>query len=578
MSVRLKPMLICAAALAAVLFLSARCVGQNVKTAEPTKGSITGRVLNSAGEPLVGASVYAGSIADPRRSQTVKVNENGNFKVDGLSAGLYRVWASSPGYVPSVQSNPSASNFYHIGDTANFTLNKGAVITGKISGPNGPMITVGVFAIRVRDEEDKRLPTPVIARERATDDRGIYRIYGLSPGTYLIMAARARVGMIGPSAYDNDTPTYFPSSPRDTASEITVREGDEVTADIQYRAEPGHAISGQVAGVVESQGPISGNATVTLIDVRNRLATFSVGTSSYDNFKFALSGIPDGEYELFAFQFLQSRDDLRSKPRRILLRGADVSGVTLTVAKQAAIEGRVLFESDPKLECGKREETARQETIVYGRRYEPEKGSDKNAAPAQPDVSLPMSNYVALDVGDAKGTFRLRNLPPGTYRIDPRAPGDGWYLRSISTGLSISDSVSVRLGEAVSGLTVTFAEGAGALRGSVAPKGDRLPKSTYVYLVPAEKENATTVFRYFEARLRGDGSFSIDNIAPGEYFIVALKPDNDAPSSSAIAIRQNLTLRNTVVREAEKLKQKLSVKPCERLENYDLTFTSPSNP
>jgi hypothetical protein len=117
------------------------------------------------------------------------------------------------------------------------------------------------------------------------------------------------------------------------------------------------------------------------------------------------------------------------------------------------------------------------------------------------------------------------------------------------------------------------------VRGSVAAsKGTRLPKSAFVYLIPAEKENAATLYRYFEARLRGDGSFSIENIAPGEYFIVALKPDNDAPSSSAIAIRQDSTLRNTVVREAEILKQKLSVKPCERLDNYDLTFNGATNP
>jgi hypothetical protein len=441
------------------------------------------------------------------------------------------------------------------------------------------MIGVGVFAMRVRDEEGKRLPTPAIWRERATDDRGVYRIYGLSPGTYLVMTARSRMGMIAPSPYDNDTPTYFPSSPRDTASEITVREGDEVTADIEYRAEPGHAISGQVAGVVESQGPISSNASVTLIEVRDRLATFSVGTSSYDNFKFAFSGIPDGEYEVSAFQFLQTREQLRSKPRRIVLRGTDVPGVTLTVAKQAAIEGRLLFESDPKLECGKREETAGQETVVYGRRYEPEKRPENNAAPAQADVSLPMSNYVAMEAGDAKGAFRLRNLPAGSYRIDPRAPGEGWYLRSISNHLSIGDSVSVRAGETVSGVTVTFAEGGAAVRGSVAtPKGDRLPQSAFVYLLPAEKENAATSFRYFEARLRSDGSFSIDNVAPGEYLIVALRSDNDAPSSTAISIRQDLTLRNTVVREAEKLKQKLSVKACERLDNYDLSFTSAPNP
>src|SRR5262249_26242688 len=153
----------------------------------------------------------------------------------------YRVWASMPAYIPSIQPGIASSNLYHVGDSATLSLSRGGVITGKVSAANGPMIAIGVFAIRVRDGEGKRLPTPLLTRERATDDRGIYRIYELSPGSYLIMVAKPRSGLIAPSAYDQDTPTYFPSSPRDTAGEILVREGEEITADVQYRAEPGHA-------------------------------------------------------------------------------------------------------------------------------------------------------------------------------------------------------------------------------------------------------------------------------------------------------------------------------------------------
>ena len=84
----------------------------------------------------------------------------------------------------------------------------------------------------------------------------MYRFYGLLPGGYLISAARPRIGFIAPSPYDNDAPTYFPSSTRDTAAEVIVRDGEEMTADIQYRAEPGHAISGKVAGVeIEAAKP-----------------------------------------------------------------------------------------------------------------------------------------------------------------------------------------------------------------------------------------------------------------------------------------------------------------------------------
>ena len=124
----------------------------------------------------------------------------------------------------------------------------------------------------VRDDDGKALLSAVVIRERLTDDRGIYRIYGLPPGAYLIVAGGAQQfgGPPAYSAYANDSPIYFPSSARDTASEVVVRNGEEITADIQYRSEPGHSISGTVGGLVQLQTQTSFGATIGLIAVRDR--------------------------------------------------------------------------------------------------------------------------------------------------------------------------------------------------------------------------------------------------------------------------------------------------------------------
>src|SRR5438034_250511 len=265
--------ILCLAGVALLLLVAPKCWAQqstaSTKSSEKSNGVITGRVVSSGGESLPGAVVYTGSLAATTRSHTATVDDNGDFKIDGLEAGLYRVSASAPGYVPAFQpSLTDSQSYYHIGDSVMLTMVKGGVITGTVSGPRGPAIAVGVHAIRVRDEDGKALSAPMQFRERSTDDRGMYRFYGLSPGAYLVSVARPQIGLIAPSAYDNDAPTYFPSSTRDTASEIVVRSGEEITADIQYRAEPGRAISGKVAGVVESQTQFSSGATITLVDVR----------------------------------------------------------------------------------------------------------------------------------------------------------------------------------------------------------------------------------------------------------------------------------------------------------------------
>lgn len=561
----------------------------NTKSTERPNGAITGRVLNSAGEPLPGAIAYVGSLNGTRR-QTATVDNHGDFKVDGLEGGLYLISAGMPGYVQWHQPGPTDSpSYYHVGDSVTVTMIKGAVITGTVTGPNGPVVAVGVYATRVRDEEGKPLPASYAYRERSTDDRGVYRFYGLAAGAYLVSAAKPQSGLIAPSAYDNDTPTYFPSSTRETASEIVLRAGEEISADIQYRKEPGHVVSGKVAGVFQSATQFSQGASINLTDLRDRTAIMNTGTFPNGNFGFAIYGVPDGEYEVSASQYLQSRDSLTSQPRRVSVRGADVTGIVLTLAPQASIEGRLVFENDPQAGCAKRRETAAQETIVFGRRNAPEKKTDGGAkAPEPPEVSLSATNYVSTGVGDAKGAFTLRNLPPGSYRIDPRPPASGWYIRSVATGPTqpasarnavtsvVRDGITVRTGERALGLTVTVTEGAANIRGRIiVTDGQTIPIGLRVYLVPAERESVDNVLRFYEGRLDNDGSFAVDNVAPGRYWIIArLVPETEAPVRS---IRQNSTLRSQVLAEAQTSKKEVVFKPCEQLKDYELQYT-PANP
>ena len=84
------------------------------------------------------------------------------------------------------------------------------------------MVVVPVRAYMIRDSRGQptRYGTP--SQERTTDDRGVYRIYGLAPGTYLVAAGGGRSSAYSVSAYATDAPTYAPSSTRDTAAEVVV--------------------------------------------------------------------------------------------------------------------------------------------------------------------------------------------------------------------------------------------------------------------------------------------------------------------------------------------------------------------
>ncbi len=86
---------------------------------------------------------------------------------------------------------------------------------------------------------------------------------------------------------------------------------------------------------------------------------------------------------------------------------------------------------------------------------------------------------------NAQGEFTNHGLAPGHYRFSARPINQQWYIKSITlpgSGRNMRhvgrDGLTLNLGERVSGLTITVAEGGASLRGQViaAKEGERLPR------------------------------------------------------------------------------------------------------
>jgi hypothetical protein len=556
--------------------------------------NINGHVDGQGGETMNGATAMAAQFGGSVQPRSAIVDSSGDFKFDALDPGVYSVSAFMPGFVSPPISPDEPRHYYHPGDSVNLTLIKGGVITGTVTtATNGPVVAAAVHAFRIKDVNGQAEPVPVQPRERQTDDRGVYRFYGLAAGTYVISVGgqgRAYVELFL-GAYDNDVPTYAPSSTRDTAMEVLVHSGEEMTADIQYRGESGQAISGTLAGLaqltVQNMGIATG--TITLTDVASRAVVMTAPASSLTNNSFAFSGVPDGEYEILGQQFLPSRDYFASDPVRVKVQGADVTGINLILNPLASIAGRVVLESNPPADCVKHRAWALPETVINVRRSKSETNSSTGkSAQGPPIIEIPLgySNQSADSVPDAKGDFLLRNLRRGNYRIDSQLPGTGWYLRSISIGnpnptVKASDpniprdGINLKPGEKFSGLNVILTEGAARLRGHLAGvEGQRVPAGLRVYLVPAERENAENVLRFFEAAAEADAGFAIDNIAPGRYWIIAGASEGDP--AKVKSVRQDSALRARLVHEAEALKKEISFKPCEQTKDYELPWAAQS--
>ena len=578
---------------------------ENAQPAPPSTGVITGRVVDSSGQPLTGALAYATAIGSRVPPRGAVVDADGAFKLEGLETGVYSIWASAPGFVtesPFVAPD-APRRYYRPGDTVTISLVKGGVITGAVTTATGqPVVAVVVHAMRVRDADGQPVEGVSQPRERQTDDRGIYRIYGLPPGTYVISAGgpgQFYSGLSGP--YDVDVATYAPSSTRDTAVEIGVRSGEEaIGVNIQYRGEAGHAISGTVTGGLQNQPATQAGfygASVVLTAVQSRTMLMFASASSYSGYTFEFYGIPDGEYELTAQRSLPSGEATAAEPRRINVKGADVTGIALALVPLSSIVGQVMVESHPELNCAKRRATALRETLITARRDpKPETKSAENqkekaGVNTETKVPISLSNTSAEGVPGEKGEFTLRGLRSGSYRIESYLPGSGWFVRSITMGSPSPnatatkrtdaniprDGITLKSGERVSGLTVTIAEGAASFRGRLTvAEGQSLPPNLRVYLVPAEKEGVADVLRFFETRADTDGSFALGNIAPGHYWMVGRAADESEPATVR-PIRLDSGLRSQVVKEAEKTRNEIQLQPCQRIVDYEIRYPPAAN-
>jgi hypothetical protein len=541
------------------------------------KGSITGRVVSDSGQGLMLAAVTANT---PGWSSTgtpfTATDEDGGFQLAGLASRAYTITAFSPGYVfPRREDGPS---FYRVGDSVTIRMLKGGVITGTITSATGePMVGVPVNAIRVRDSEGKPAHgTASGTQDRSSDDRGIFRIYGLEAGIYLVSTGGHR--SFPPTPLDRDVPTYYPSSTRDTAVEVSVRSGEETSGiDIRYRGEMGRAVSGTVSGNTNAKPNLAAVSVMLYRAKADSPEATTFVSNMAPNGSFAFYGVADGQYEVMAQRLSgASADTVASAPRPITVRGADVTGLDLALSPLGRISGRVVVEaltSDSQSDCKNVTRVTAQETVVAARRYE-----KNDTSPSH----LPARIFA---VPDDKSSFSLNSVGAGYYHLEARLPGDGWYLKSVTAppsqggaarkGSAASTNqaivpVSVKGGERVEGLTVTIAEGAGALGGRVTVKeGSRLPDGVRAYLVPVEQEYANAPWRYGESVIRSDAGFAFAGVAPGRYWIDDGKyPEETSPEGETYRTARSAANRKALRQQAEASGQTVDIKACQHINDY----------
>ena len=493
-----------------------------VRTAvkEPAKETISGEVVDETGHPLMNIAVMVIGTSGERTTKSEATDENGKFLVRDLQPGAYRMQFRAPAYVQdeNFSRTPDGSpRVFRTGEHVAVTLSKGGVITGTVTDQSGnPIVGVNVTAVRIRQTEEPSVSVDSGGSNRITDDRGIYRLYGLRQGSYYVYAGAGNTyGRPGP--FDKDAATYYPSSNRDTAAIVNVLASQEVPGiDIRYRGERGFSISGSVTGAVERF------VSFSLVLSGNPTPLASAFSQEVDGRNvFAFSSLANGDYKIVASSSDTKSGRVASGTANVSIKNGDIEGVVIKLSPMATISGRVVISQSTDAKCEAMAVPGPENIMLSAR---PEKKTVDN-------VYVNAANDVSAQ---PNGEFRITGLLGGGYRLRSFLPSDEAFIRSIEgprpqagaaarAANTPPESIALADGENLSGLTINAVGGGGSAYVHAELTGFDRENSIvpHLYLVPSEKERAGETLRFAESSISDDGSFVFRNLAPGKYFLVS---------------------------------------------------------
>src|SRR5262245_33495471 len=324
------------------------------KAAGGGNATISGRVAIK-GEPARNILVYlhpqnSSARSNPDAYLRARTDESGQFRITGVAAGDYFIIPLAPAFVYFADDE-----FHPRGKTLKVSegenvenidieLYRGGVITGRVTDSQGhPFVRKLVQLRRFEKKNGQLIPTSVYGSLEMyiTDDRGVYRLYGLEVGRYLVsVGIPSSAGEITNSSSGTFYPqTFHPKAANESeAKVIEVSEGSEnAGVDITVlEAKPTLAISGRVIDADTAQ-PVEG-ILLAYKAPTERLGDFhscSGGGRSGANGEFSVKGMAPGKYQLAAFP--ESGSEFFSDPVSCDLSDGDVTGIEIKVRRGGTI-------------------------------------------------------------------------------------------------------------------------------------------------------------------------------------------------------------------------------------------------
>ncbi len=543
----------------ACFLLSALLASAQESAPAANASSIAGMVVKEPGsQPL--KKVLVQVVAEDQKqggNYTATTDADGHFRIENVVPGRYRLFLEKTGLVEvngrgfkadtnvfTVQAGQSVEDLL-------FRMLPTAIISGRVTDEDGdPMSGVRVVAQKKKPGKTTR----ETAGSESTNDLGEYRLSGLFPGQYWIVAMpppdmrdyekqreKSPQGD-NPSDAPPDTryvTTYYPGTyDALQASAVTLKAGDEMPVSLTLVPARTYRVRGIVTGVTVGQKP-----TVELIPkAGDSVRSSEVGPDG----QFEVLGVAPGSYLARASAGMDSQP--LTAHQNINVVAADVEGVKLAPLPSFKLSGHLRVEGRASGELTQYSVNLRAGEL-----------------PEDPGFFMSLDFFGANAPVDRLGYFEWKNVIPGNYIVQVYGgDGQGFFLKSVALGGRDIATGFTASGPASLDLLVSYK--GGTVEGTVVDKekdvGDPHPVANATVVAVPDEKYRRLLDHFGTGSSDQQGRFTIRGLAPGSYALYAWQDLEDGVWHDAAFLKsQEANGKPLKVEEGSRQQVELKISP-----------------
>jgi len=494
--------------------------------------TVQGQIIQQpGGQPIRKASVTLSATGEeqPGAADLVAVTDaDGHFKIEDVRPGTYRVGYDHSGFVDAEKRHHGNRMLLalepgqEIKDLL-FHMAPAAVITGKVTDIDGdpaPGVEVTALPPHFWQASD-----PIPSGWGVTNDLGEYRISGLAPNRYTILAGPSsrlpRPAQSAKAAEKNGlvyVATYYPGTPeRSRALSLDLHAGEEVPANITLAVAQLFHVRGQVTNLpIEARD----GANIMLRPLDEGFGRHVSPWPVDNEGKFDISGVFPGSYRVLLTSGTFRHPSMMRGDQTVQVTTADVEGLRISPVPNGQVRGRFRMDNGAKIDWS--------QTVVH--LYS--SLQDKWWRGGTSDISMEAiwwDDQPARAELKKDGSFEINDVPPDTYRLSVRSlvrVSDSCFVKAVKLGeRDVSDSGLTVAGASYTLDVVVGANGA-SVEGFVTDNKDRPASDVYVVMVPSA-DGSQRRDMYGRTATDYRGHFSLKGVNPGEFLFLAVDEDPD---------------------------------------------------